>query len=331
MNRRGQCKNNLKQLGLAMHNYHDAWKCYPPGLVDDDGNPSDGQYTGFVLLLPFVEETALYNAYNLKVGSQSGTDDALTPRSGWMHPTNSTVVSKQLSQFYCPSNRSEGVVALGRSGWVAGATDYAMASGAAPLLCSDRVSNENVAKLRGYFGINASVRVSDVKDGTSQTVAMGEVSGGETWLGTTNMAGASVKPADALGARPSDPTLWFVDQGWAVARIDGRTPHWPRGSVLFAAYQHLGADNNLDSGPDKLAARMNTQPLVVSAVGQRPGDAPCGSRDDRLSPVRSAHEGGAQFLFGDGTVRFISENVDQRVYAAIFTIAGGEVVDEDDF
>jgi prepilin-type processing-associated H-X9-DG protein len=47
--------------------------------------------------------------------------------------------------------------------------------------------------------------------------------------------------------------------------------------------------------------------------------------------VRSAHDGGAQFLFGDGAVRFLSENVDQRVYAAIFTIAGGEVVDEDDF
>jgi prepilin-type processing-associated H-X9-DG protein len=47
--------------------------------------------------------------------------------------------------------------------------------------------------------------------------------------------------------------------------------------------------------------------------------------------VRSAHEGGAQFLFGDGTVRFISENVEPRVYVAMFTIAGREQVDEDDF
>ena len=60
------------------------------------------------------------------------------------------------------------------------------------------------------------------------------------------------------------------------------------------------------------------------------GQAPC-QTNGRLSEARSAHAGGCQFLFGDGTVRFISENVDQKVYVALYSIKGGEIVDADDF
>lgn len=338
--RRTQCKGNLKQLGLAMHNYHDAWKCYPPGLVDDDDDPTEALHTGFLLLLPFLEETAMYNAYNFKAEAPLVAGGGIAPDAAgargasiraWANLANSTVISKPLAQFYCPSNRSEGLVELGSPTRLAGATDYAMASGAIPLLCSDRNASPEVARLRGYFGPNSNVKVKDVKDGTSLTVAMGEVAGGENMIGTANVATWKPADGDALGKNPSDPKPWGVDQGWAMARIDGTRPGWPRGSIFISAYQHFGNDLKLDGTPDELPAAMNPRFVMISQIGKRPGDLPCGSRDDRFSPVRSQHEGGAQFLMGDGTVRFISENVDRKVYAALFTIHGGESIDEDDF
>jgi hypothetical protein len=217
-----------------------------------------------------------------------------------------------------------------------------MASGAIPLLCSDRNTSPEVARLRGYFGPNSNVRVKDVRDGTSMTVAMGEVAGGEQMIGTANANTWKPTDDDALGKNPSDPRVlgvktpsdprpWGVDQGWPMARIDGTRPGWPRGSIFMAAFQHFGNDPTLDGTPDELPAAMNPRLVMISQIGKRPGDLSCGSRDDRLSPVRTQHEGGAQFLMGDGTVRFISENVDLHVYSRLFTIAGGELLDEDDF
>src|SRR5262245_49756338 len=150
--RRTQCKNNLKQLGLAMHNYHDAHGMFPPGFIDDDAFPNGGHTTGFTLLLPFIEETALYNSYNTRRGGPpcpgnttapaAGNSDGLNPApmnvapapganssTGgpvWNNVANSTSISKQLAQFFCPSNRSEGLVYLSSPSYVAGATDYGM-------------------------------------------------------------------------------------------------------------------------------------------------------------------------------------------------------------
>jgi prepilin-type N-terminal cleavage/methylation domain-containing protein len=338
--RRTQCKNNLKQLGLAMHNYHDTWKCYPPGLIDDDDDPTDALHTGFLLLLPFIDESALYNAYNFKAEAPLVAVGGIAPDAagtrgaslrGWANPANSTVVSKQLAQFYCPTNRSEGLVQLGGPTRLAGATDYALASGAIPLLFSDRVANPDVGRLRGYFGPNSHVTVRDVRDGTSMTIAMGEAAGGEQMIGTKNVAMARPADGDALGKTSTDPMPWGIDQGWGVARIDGTLAGWPRGSNFIAAFQHFGNEFKLDGTPDELPAEMNPRLVMISQIGKRPGDLPCGSRDDRLSKVRSQHEGGAQFLMGDGTVRFVSENVDRKVYAALFTISGAEAIDEDDF
>jgi hypothetical protein len=68
-----------------------------------------------------------------------------------------------------------------------------------------------------------------------------------------------------------------------------------------------------------------------STTGLNPSDQRCMNADDRLPEARCNHEGGCQFLMGDGTVRFISENVDRKVYGFICTVKGREIVDEDDF
>jgi prepilin-type N-terminal cleavage/methylation domain-containing protein len=375
--RRTQCKNNLKQLGLAMHNYHDAHGMFPPGIVDDDTFPNGGHTTGFLLLLPFIEETALYNSYNVRRGEppnpgnttatsmSNSLQNAPVTTSGtvgagavWNSNANSTTISKQLAQFFCPSNRSEGLVYLNSPQYVAGATDYGMCNGAIATQCSNPSSIGYLQQLGGTFSVNSKIRIKDFLDGTSLTVVMGEISGGETFVGTTDTLTPSPVDASARDGRagPSQTRPWGVDQAWGVAwqdttvRITANTS--PIGSIFFSAYQHVGDNAKIDGtvwtgtfNTTDFPAKMNPrlvhqaviQPSNTSTVNQGNAsgvvlpDLRCLSAEDRLPESRCNHEGGCQFLMGDGTVRFISENVDQKVYGYIMTVKGREIVDEDDF
>jgi type II secretory pathway pseudopilin PulG len=349
--RQKSCETNLKHLGLAMHNYHDAHGLYPPGMVDDDHNATGAMHTGFLLLAPFLEEVAVFNSYNFRVGqppasgaAKRNTNPPNRDSANWFHLANSTTISKQLAHFYCPSNRNEGVVELGNPRTLAGATDYAMCNGAIPILCGSPLELSYPVFLGGYFGVNSKTRVKDARDGTSLTFAMGEVAGGEHIKGTMNTWTYQPPDIAEIGPNGPDPRPWGIDQGWAVARIDQSIAGgFPRGSIFIAANQHVGADLRIDGDRmTELPAMMNPRFVMVSVVDTiRAGTAaapdgssgPCnsGTFHDRLSNARSRHQGGCFFLMGDGRVRFVSENVDRRIYSYLFTIQGKEIVDEDDF
>jgi prepilin-type N-terminal cleavage/methylation domain-containing protein len=362
--RRTQCKNNLKQLGLAMHNYHDAHKIYPSGIVDDNHNAQGAYFTGFHLLLPFLEESALYNATNFRAGLApvpgTGVVDATLavtspPTAGgkWNGIHNTTVITKQLNQFYCPTNRSEGSILLtGTPSIRIGATDYGMSNGAYSHMCGDPQDLSYLNAAGGYFGINTKTRVSDVRDGTSLTVCMGEISGNETILGWSNPATKAPQRSPVPGTTGLYTTAPIgVDQGWAQASVAGAgaTGVPAHGAVLYSAAQYgstLGA-GGLGTGPvttttgtasigfvnnptNEFHSKMNPVVVMHSQDAAATVSGECHNPADRLSESRCFHEGGAQFLFGDGTVRFITENVDVKIYAAVHTIQGKEIVDEDD-
>jgi prepilin-type N-terminal cleavage/methylation domain-containing protein len=374
--RRTQCKNNLKQLGLAMHNYHDAHGMFPPGIIDDNNVTYSGYTTGFVMLLPFLEETALYNSYNTRVGAPPQSS-GLTPNGQdnnspvmsagitgpvWTNIANSTTISKQLAQFFCPSNRQEGLVRIanGPPEYIAGATDYGMCNGAVATVCGNPSSIAYLAHLGGCFTINSRTRIKDLSDGTSLTVVMGEISGGETFVATSDVNNPQPPDSTALDGRAAAPgnRPWGVDQAWGVAwnRDDGTSATaavLPRGSILFSAFQHVGTNAKIDGtvggGPVSTTADMpaGMNPRLVrqsrfsvagggtlqggTQSGLTTEDQRCMTGEDRLPEARSNHEGGCQFLMGDGTVRFVSENVDRKIYGFIMTVKGKEIVDEDDF
>src|SRR5262249_6969621 len=94
-----KCLNNLKQLGLALHNYHDAQHSFPPGLISAETNVSDAEATGFTLLLPFLEQDNLYNIYRFE--------------DPWFQPSNYQAVGIPVKLFFCPSNRDRGNMDLG--------------------------------------------------------------------------------------------------------------------------------------------------------------------------------------------------------------------------
>jgi prepilin-type processing-associated H-X9-DG protein len=139
--RRSQCTNNLKQIALAMHNYHDTYKCFPPAVItDQNGRP---MRSWRVAILPFLEQAALYEAYK--------SDEP------WDGPNNRALGNIAIPTYRCPSDPSP----------VPTETNYVMIVG------------------KGAFGglPNEAIRVSDIRDGTSNTIMIVEVTGsGIPWM-----------------------------------------------------------------------------------------------------------------------------------------------------
>jgi prepilin-type N-terminal cleavage/methylation domain-containing protein len=358
--RQTQCRNNLHQLGLALMNYHDAHSVFPPALIDDNSAPNGGLTTGFVLLLPFLERGDLYDAYNTRVGEPPRPDEVPNDKDEhphhievgfegpvWANAANTTVVARELSVFYCPSNRSEGMVFFQGELLVA-ATDYGFCHGAVAALCSDPSSVSNVERLRGAFGVNTRTRLKDFKDGASQTVLMGEIAGGEQFVVTRDFETDRPPSFTALDGRDGGtpgPRPWGADQGWGVAWMasDEDVPEHghslPRGSLLISAFQHVGPDFKIDGDrTTELPAAPNPYLVRHTRIyrfpsGQTPsslgGPNPkCVELDDRLPEARSQHEQVVYFLFGDGAVKAIKETIDVRVYGWLFTLRGGEIISE---
>ena len=238
--RRTQCRNNMHQLGIALHNYHDTHGCFPASAYRCP--PNNYCATGWgTMLLPFLDETSLYNAYN----------QGRTPGQA----ENTTVSTSYLAQLDCPT--------LGIAGQAT--TQFGFSAYEA---CAGTQWYHNVsAWTDGMMYRNSRVRIRDVRDGTSQTVIMGEV---------------------PIGEKP-----------------DGN----PATDNYWAGGMYLGAcvESSMDT-----QYPMNAQHRIEHVFG-------------------SMHEGGAFFLFGDGTVRFLSENIDSRTYYYLGTKSRNEIVDDEDY
>jgi prepilin-type N-terminal cleavage/methylation domain-containing protein/prepilin-type processing-associated H-X9-DG protein len=286
--RRVGCTNNLKQLGLALHNYHDSVGSFPPGylsLVDPVTFDNDGPGWGWAArLLNQVEQAPLYNSINFVLGIE--------------FPANQTSRITVLGSFLCPSDAFRldvfMVVDATTSNTTPGAPICAVASsnyvgsvgsGDPSSLYPYIIDADNGPPGRdngnGLFYRNHSVNVAMITDGESQTFAAGERSqhlSRATWTGAVTSAAV---PLVALQAE---------------AGLD------PEGG---------GA-------------------LVLSHTGEGHGpNSPSGlAHGDQYW---SLHPGGANFLFVDGSVRFIKEQVGFKIFQALATRAGGEVLSADQF
>jgi prepilin-type N-terminal cleavage/methylation domain-containing protein/prepilin-type processing-associated H-X9-DG protein len=278
---RVKCANNLKQLGLACHNYHDAHRTFPPGAVGPL-TPAFPQYANLkhhglgAYLLPYVEQVALVSQY------QWG--------ASWYEPPNQTAVNVQLKVWQCPSARanriSDGSLPTvapppGETfDGTAACADYAgMGTIDSGLARSGRIDPPGGPKderghYEGAFTINATRCLLDFPDGTSHTILIAECAGRpEPWQGRRQVA-----------------NTWLSGGPWA-----SRNLLWGRGAT-----------------PDGTAFFGE---CAVNCTNNR--------------EVYSFHTGGANVVFADGSVRFLKANISIRVFAALVTRAGGEVVASD--
>ncbi len=280
--RRTQCRNNLKQMGLALHNYHDTASVFPMGNVGPDAATWRGA-SWMTRILPMIDQAAAYNQITF-------TDTDWTMQSNRINRNWNVTNTLRVSGFNCPSSAMNSVrtqtvnaatQALGAPTsityqlvnyvGIAGSYDD-MATGVCCPTPSSWTgyyrSNYNgmIIAANGTYAQAKPVRVADVVDGLSNTVMIGEQSQ------------FNVDPATGLPIR--DWRACNHDGGPWSGGAGGDTDWWLNMTVVRSAINSKAGNNG------------NEQPYY------------------RHTRILSPHTGGAHLLFGDGTVRFLSENMD---------------------
>lgn len=298
-----RCSSNLRQLGIALHHYHLDNYRFPPGLVSQDEDLSNGEATGFTFLLPYFEEDNAYKLYHFDLP--------------WYDPINAEAVSKSIKLLFCPSNRESGLMDLTPYSqfWglylppVAGVTDYAFSKGANAALT--RFSARIPGNVRGVFDVNSRTRIADIPDGTGTTFAMGEASGGENFP-IRSLTDPTATVVDPTTGKPA-----LAEQGWGTGCTAG--PGYPYYAGVLAVTAQYGLS------PDPRDEPMNRRPVTPTMDG---GDNTYRNDTSRdwVSGFRSMHRGGCNFLFCDGSVRFIWQTNSPDVYRAASAINDGSVI-----
>lgn len=293
--RRSQCKNNLKQIGLAMHNYHDVANMLPLGCTAKPNN-IDAMSLGidifagaFTAILPYMDQANLLSLY-----SQSESWEYHTPQ------TAKTVIPSYL----CPSNPGPSVITFSflssyPVGSEVGGVGYLLSKGSVNGFCFNPA---NVAGV-GAFGINLRTNFRDITDGSSNTILVGEGAYGSPYT-------------IATGGSPNAPVAGAImGQAWICPQ--------PNATTLVGA----GLTTAVNSIYGTTAWSLNRNPVIETIYNDSALDD-CGNSSHYTSNFRSSHVGGGHFLMGDGACRFISANISQVTYNAIGSRGGSEVVGE---
>jgi prepilin-type N-terminal cleavage/methylation domain-containing protein/prepilin-type processing-associated H-X9-DG protein len=291
--RRAQCVNNLKQLGLALHNYHDTFRQFPPGYLSKvgPGGTDDDQGPGWgwaARILPYLEQTNLFNEINW---NKDITD-----------PANASARVTELTALLCPSDgngaRRFKVDALGDT-----TPDYSTpvidsAGNAVSVAHSNYVgvfgqpeiypdpgfsvpAPDRGVNVRGMFCRNQTVRMSDVKDGSAYTIFVGERSSKlayATWTGAVTGGQVPPKLPNIYGYEPEGAAVLILGHtGNAADHVDGEPDHTPNSHV-----------NHIDD-------------------------------------FWSDHPQGANFLMVDGSVHMFGDSIDSKIWWALGSRAGKEI------
>jgi prepilin-type processing-associated H-X9-DG protein/prepilin-type N-terminal cleavage/methylation domain-containing protein len=308
---RVQCASHLKQMGVALHHYHDTFQSFPPGiLVHPTGDVQNATGSGFSLLLPYLEQEQLRNLW--------------TPGVAWYEGPNFQAVTTPVRLYFCPSNRTSGQVNLqflvpfaGRPLPNPAASDYLFSKGTNAALCP---VTQVPFTARGLFDVNTHTRLMDITDGTSHTFAIGEGAGNHPRY---RMRRYYLDTTAATGLFPGQPTL--IDQSWSAGATSTRALR----SNGFLHGSSLGI-TALRGGFLPVWDEPMNQPLVLPAMDYGAGCTNQSTEAGRyatISGFRSLHPGGCNFLFADGSVRLVRETVTPATYRALSTLAGGEVLE----
>jgi prepilin-type N-terminal cleavage/methylation domain-containing protein/prepilin-type processing-associated H-X9-DG protein len=312
-----KCANNLKQVGLAMHGYHDANQAFPQAYrvlaAPDPTAPSGtGSYGvgAFVLVLPHLEQGNLAR----------GIDATRAALAAANMPPGNTAYSTPIGTFLCPSSPGSpavvysaelansfnnfGISLTPAPGLVFGRTDYAPDAGMMAALPGISINAGASIIAQPPDG---PVRITDVTDGTSNTFMVVEDAGRPGWYGNKGVASA---PAIG-GYTPAIGTY----QGGANGPA-------PQGGGAWADPLNYIATNGSDPSGSGIAAGGGF-------LGMPPAPWSCANGCSNDSEIFAFHSGGSNVAFGDGSVRFVKNGLTMNQGQALLSRAGGEVLSFD--
>ena len=287
--RRSQCTNNLKQLALAVHNYADTHKAFPPKKMGTSGSGGctthNAEYgSGWVRLLPFYEQQALYDQWS----SPQGSYPAFGP-CPWSGGDAYPLYRTQVKALLCPSDGN----AVNKTATSPGRTNYVFS-------CGDSIhSNQNNqgSNPRGMFNnITGRITFANVTDGTSNTVMLSE------HLVAVNSRVVGQGNAYNIGSISTSPGVCYaeIDPNDSKLYISDDVAAWPGIKWGHAAMSHIGFNTVLPPNGPSCAEASNDN-----------------STNGMVHPPTSNHPGGVNAAMGDASVRFISETIDTgNIYAA---------------
>lgn len=317
--RRADCKSKLKQIGLACHNYESNYKMFPPGDIHANRiagitRPAltvAGSYANVknmvatVLLLPYIDQAALFKKFNMNVAMgpawhSATTESAGVIEGGWPNANTAAGREAVLSAYLCPSD-TVGSSLLNKTdanhyntGGAVGRTNYlpcggsrgwdANASFQAHQQSSRTIPDGSTGiRDRGIFGHQGAATITAIRDGTANVTLFGEARQG---LGTATSRG-------------------LTDNNHAAA---------------WCCYTHVSNFINVHPGGPGMTSTINNKRYHINGPRDVPGYTSSGAAlniSHHGGTASSAHAGGAHFCMGDGTVRFISEAIDHNLYSLI--------------
>jgi prepilin-type N-terminal cleavage/methylation domain-containing protein len=268
--RRSQCKNNLKQIGLALHNYHDVANTLPPGWIQTMG------YAWSTMILPYVDQQPLYNTLSPAFSGTGGS-----PFYSTLQLNVNNALQTVLPAFRCPSDNGPNTITLtgGGTNSVIGRANYPGCAGAMGLYGSNLRGDTWTTPIgpggpsapngflnatgQGAFAMNSKRNFRDFTDGLSNCFLVGE-----------RRSPGAINATQYAGG----------DMNWAGNNSDG-----PCAVGSYSVSYTLGDCSNGDT--------LNVKVLSTSVTTQN------------MASFSSFHVGGGHFLMGDGAVRFVSENI----------------------
>ncbi len=302
--RRTQCKNNLKQVGLALHNYHDSFSVFPFGKgFKYAGAAGYARWSQHAMILPYVDQAPLYNTINFSAPPETpGMQGVIGFMPAYVSPTgiNAAACRSVISMFFCPSDGSatgdwagQNNYAANQGGWLCDRSDQPGGPG-------DSAPNEIQT---GVFYYLSQCRMRDITDGTSNTCFFSE-----------KIRGRGIPdPKSDLFSMPHQTTLDSTYQTCQSLNPATATPltskwgySWVMGENCCSLYNHVAVPNSRSCAGIGFGSDMTNMAMQVSA--------------------NSKHTGGVHTLTGDGGIHFVSDNIDLNLWRALGTRAGGETI-----
>jgi prepilin-type N-terminal cleavage/methylation domain-containing protein/prepilin-type processing-associated H-X9-DG protein len=328
--RRMQCNNNLKQIGLGLHNYHSAHNAFPMGGSAQLNTRKQGpyeweNYSAFAQMLGFLDQTLLYNCANWMICPDTGYGYGFAP--------NTTIYNTKLNLFLCPSDPYSGVQNL---------CNYMACYGTTTWMPAYQAGNTVYNKSKdttGLFTIWQSYGINNVTDGTSNTIAcsesiVGNGAGGYAGGRSPSLYRGNFVFLQSGGAPQSGLVLDISASPYAAVIADiqscaaGFMAAVPGSIADYRGYRWVmgipGATmfNSVQTPNEGIFNGCRFGGPTQCGVG-------CNTDSSWTVPATSQHPGGVNALMADGSGRFIKNSINRKMWWALSTRALGEVISAD--